>query len=84
MSSLAHRIAGFPAAALAAVKKRVNAIAPASDEAFRSDSDFFGEAALIPEAQDRLRAAMKRGFQTRDAEMNLGQLVADLGGQPNA
>jgi len=26
----------------------------------------------------RMEAAMKRGFQTRDAEMNLGHLVADL------
>jgi hypothetical protein len=32
-----------------------------------------------PEAQNRLQAALKRGFQTRDAEMDLGQLLGDLG-----
>jgi len=26
---------------------------------------------------------MKRGFQTRDAEMNLAQLVGDLQGKPH-
>jgi len=31
-----------------------------------------------PEYQRRMQVAMKRGFQTRDAEMNLGQLVANL------
>src|SRR5262245_28888134 len=30
------------------------------------------------EYQRRMQFAMKRGFQTRDAEMNLGQLVADI------
>jgi enoyl-CoA hydratase/carnithine racemase len=53
VASLAHRIAGFPAAALAAVKERVNAIALAPAEAFRSDSDRFLEAAKTPEAQSR-------------------------------
>jgi enoyl-CoA hydratase/carnithine racemase len=37
--SLAHRIAGFPAAGLAAVKERVNAISLAPTEDFRRDSD---------------------------------------------
>jgi hypothetical protein len=31
-----------------------------------------------PEYQELMQAAMKRGFQTRDAEMNVGQLVANL------
>src|SRR4051794_11960359 len=42
--ALAHRIAGFPGAGLAAVKDRVNAIALAPAGDFRSDSDRFGEA----------------------------------------
>jgi hypothetical protein len=47
---------------------------------FRRDSDLFGEAAQKPEAQSRFQAAFKRGFQTRDAEMDLAGLVGDLGG----
>jgi enoyl-CoA hydratase/carnithine racemase len=76
--SLAHRIAKFPAGSLAAVKDRVNAIALAPAEDFRRDSDLFGEGARKPEAQGRFQAAFKRGFQTRDAEMDLARLMGDL------
>ena len=76
--SLAHRIAGFPAAARALVKGRVDAIALASAEDFRRDSDLFGEVARTPEAQGRMRDAMARGFQTREGEMALGRMLQDL------
>ena len=76
--SLAHRIAGFPAAGHIAVKDRVNAIVLAPTEDFRRDSALFGEGVRNPEAQSRLRAAMKRGFQTRDGEMALGRTLGDL------
>ena len=80
--SLAHRIAGFPASGRVAVKDRVNAIALAPVEDFRRDSDLFGESAHNPEAQSRIRAAMKRGFQTRDAEMDLARMLGDLAEGP--
>lgn len=80
VSSLAHRIAKFPAAGIVAVKGRVNAIALAPVEDFRRDSDLFGEGVQKPEAQSRFQAAFKRGFQTRDAEMNLARLFGELGG----
>ena len=76
--SLAHRIAGFPAGGHVAVKERVNAIALAPAEDFRRDYDLFGEGFRNPEAQRRVRAAMTRGFQNRDAEMTLGRLLGDL------
>ncbi|MCM3871128.1 MAG: enoyl-CoA hydratase/isomerase family protein [Pyrinomonadaceae bacterium] len=79
--SLALRIASFPAAGHAVVKNRVNAIALASAEDIRRDSDLFIEGVGAPEYQERMQAAIKRGFQTRDAEMNLGQLVAELYGK---
>jgi enoyl-CoA hydratase/carnithine racemase len=78
VQSLAHRIAGFPAAGLAVVKDRVNAIALAPTEDFRRDSDLFAETVRHPEAQRRIQAAAKRGFQTRDAEMSLGRLLSEL------
>jgi enoyl-CoA hydratase/carnithine racemase len=78
--SLAHRIADFPAAALVTVKHRVNAIALAPAEDFRRDSDLFGAGAQRPEAQTRFQAAFKRGFQTRDAEMDLARLLGELSG----
>ena len=76
--SLALRIASFPAAGHTVVKNRVNAIALASAEDIQRDSHLFLEGAVTPDYQRRMRAAMERGFQTREAEMNLGQLVAEL------
>jgi enoyl-CoA hydratase/carnithine racemase len=76
--SLAHRIAGFPAAGQAAVKERVNAIALAPVEDFHRDSDLFGEAVRSPEAQRRIGIAMKKGLQTREAEMDMARLLGDL------
>jgi enoyl-CoA hydratase/carnithine racemase len=76
--SLAHRIAGFPAAGHVAVKNRVNAIALAPAEDFRRDSDLFGEGVRNPEAQSRIQAAIKRGFQTRDAEITLAGMLGNL------
>ena len=76
--SLAHRIAGFPAAGHVAVKDRVNAIALAPAEDFRRDSDLFAEGSRNPAAQSRFQAALRRGFQTREAEMDLPRMLRDL------
>jgi len=76
--SLAHRIARFPAAGHVVVKDRVNAIALAPAEDFRRDSDRFGEGARSPETQKRIQAAIERGFQTRDAEIDLARLLGEL------
>jgi enoyl-CoA hydratase/carnithine racemase len=83
VSSLAHRIAKFPPAGRAVVKERVNAIALPSVKDIRRDSDLFLEGAHSPEFQDRTRVAMERGFQTRDAEMNLARLLGGLEGKSN-
>ena len=80
VNSLAHRIARFPAPGHVVVKDRVNAIALAPVEDFRRDSDLFGEEVRAPAAQRLIAAALKRGFQTRDAEMDLAGL---LGGLPD-
>lgn len=78
VKSLAHRIAGFPAAGQLAVKERINAITLAPVADFRRDSDLFGEGVRAPDAQSQLQTAMKRGFQTRDAEMALGRMLGEL------
>lgn len=77
--ALAHRIARFPAAGQITVKERVNAIALAPAEAFRCDSDLFGEGVRTPQAQGRIEAALTRGFQTREAELALGSMLGELG-----
>jgi enoyl-CoA hydratase/carnithine racemase len=78
VSALAHRIAGFPDAGRAAVKERVNAISLAPLEDFRRDSDLFRESVSSGEAQHLIQTAMKHGFQTRDAEMDLGAMLPVL------
>jgi enoyl-CoA hydratase/carnithine racemase len=75
--SLAHRIAGFPKAGHVSVKDRVNAISLAPADDFRRDSDLFGEGLRSPEGQSRTQAALRRGFQTREAEMDLARLLGD-------
>ncbi len=76
--SLAHRIAGFPAAGRAALKDRVNAVALAPTDEFLRDSDLFLERSRHPETQRRTGLAMSRGFQTHDGEMALPRILGDL------
>ena len=80
VKSLAHRIAGFPAFGVAAIKQRVNTAALAPAEDFPRDSSLFLDSARKPEAQNRIKAAMKRGFQTREAEMALPRMLDNLAG----
>jgi enoyl-CoA hydratase/carnithine racemase len=81
VESLAHRIAGYPAAGHVTVKERVNAVGLAPVEEFRRDSQLFLEGVRRPEYQQRMGVAMKRGFQTRDAEMSLPRLLDRLSDQ---
>jgi len=76
--TLTHRIARFPAAGRLAIKKRINAIALAPTEEFRQDSNLFGEGAREPESVQRIQVAMKRGFQTREAELDLARMLGEL------
>jgi enoyl-CoA hydratase/carnithine racemase len=79
VSSLARRISQFPETSLVAIKQRINAIALAPAEDFRRDSNLFSEGAREPETQHRIQLALRRGFQTREAELDLARLVGELG-----
>jgi len=79
VSSLAHRIASFPAAGRAVVKERVNAISLAQVEDIRRDSELFLEGVQSHEFQNRTLAAMKHGFQTQEGELDLARTLGELG-----
>ena len=79
VSSLAHRVAGFPAAGRIWVKQRLDALTLAPADDFRRDTDFFLQAATSPETQARIKAAFALGFQTPAGELALGQMLAGLG-----
>jgi enoyl-CoA hydratase/carnithine racemase len=76
--TLAHRIASFPAAGQAAIKDRINAISLAPSGDFRRDSDLFAQQVSNAETERLIHAAMQRGFQTREGELDLGRMVAEL------
>ena len=78
VEALARRIGKFPDAGREAIKQRVNAIALAPTADFRRDSDLFGKEVQTAQTQDRIAAAMSRGFQTRHAELNLSGLLEGL------
>jgi enoyl-CoA hydratase/carnithine racemase len=78
VASLAHRIAGFPAAARTLIKERINAIALPPAAELRRDSDLFGEAFRNPEVEARSRVALQRGFQNRDREMQLARILPEF------
>ncbi len=78
VASLAERIASFPPGGIESIKERVNAVALASADDFRTDSALFGTAVGNPEVRRRMKLALARGFQTREPELELGQFVAKL------
>jgi enoyl-CoA hydratase/carnithine racemase len=80
VTTLARRMARFPAVGHAVVKERVNAITLPPAEDLRRDSDLFGAGAQDAAFQIQTRAAMERGFQQRDPELGLAQMLGSLAG----
>ncbi len=79
VQALAYRIARFPSGGQTAIKDRINGITLAPSDDFRRDSDLFAEEVHSAETQRLIQTAMRRGFQTRDAELDLARMVGELG-----
>jgi hypothetical protein len=63
---------------MVAIKERVNAITLAPADDFRRDSDLFGEAVRTAETQRLIQTAIRRGLQTREAELDLAGMPGEM------
>ena len=79
VAALAQRIASFPQPAVRLAKASVNAAELPLDEGMREESYLFQRLLRTQEAQDNMRKFMEIGGQTRDGELQMGELAAKLG-----
>lgn len=76
---LAARIASFPTQAVARAKASVIAAGPDPTEGLLTEAFLFQETIRHPSSQQRMRNFLERGGQTRDGELRVGALGAELG-----
>lgn len=82
VDALARRIASFPAGAVDLAKRSVrNAEDLSLREALLEEAHLFARTLRDPAAQDRMRAFLAAGGQTRGVEQRVAEVVADLGGR---
>jgi enoyl-CoA hydratase/carnithine racemase len=72
VEQLAHRIASFPAEAIARAKAAVAEAEPAVVQGLIEEAHLFNECVATPEARDRMQAFLKMGGQTREVEGRIG------------
>jgi len=78
VDGLARRIAAFPPEAVALAKQSVLNAETALTDSLLDEGYLFQQTLRIPAAQDRMRRFLERGGQTRDGELRVGDLVAEL------
>jgi enoyl-CoA hydratase/carnithine racemase len=79
VDALARRIASFPAEAVAHAKQSVlNADDMSVREGLLEEQFLFQQLMRTDAARDRMRAFLDAGGQTRDGELRVGELVAEM------
>ncbi len=73
---LAYRIAGFPAEAIALAKASVLNAEPPPLKGLLDEAHYFNRSVATAEARERMKRFLGIGGQTREVEMNLGNLDA--------
>ncbi len=76
---LARRIASFPAEAVRLAKESVNAAEKPLNEGLIEEAYLFQRLIRTDAAQENMRRFMEIGGQTREGELRIGDLNADLG-----
>lgn len=82
VDSLAARLAAMPPSAVRRGKASVLASQPDPTEGLLTEAHLFAETLRFPDAQNRMRNFLAQGGQTRDGELRVGALGAELGGEP--
>jgi enoyl-CoA hydratase/carnithine racemase len=77
---LAYRIASFPPHAVRLAKRAVDAAGPDDDAGLAAERDAFGECMSDPELDARFNAALTRGIQNREVELDLDAVLDKLRG----
>jgi len=80
VAELAGRIAGAPPAAVQAAKAAVLLAEPPVDEGLFAEAELFAGLLRTPEAAPAMRAFLAAGGQTREAELDVGELTRQLTG----
>ncbi|MDG2111034.1 MAG: enoyl-CoA hydratase/isomerase family protein [Actinomycetota bacterium] len=79
VNDLAYRIASFPPKAVALAKEAVNnAIDLPLEEGLLEEQYLFQQLLRTPEAQPTMRRFLDMGGQTREGEMRMGELAAEM------
>jgi enoyl-CoA hydratase/carnithine racemase len=79
VDTLARRIASFPREAVALAKQSVNAAALPLEEGLVEEAYLFQKTLRTKGAQENMRRFLDLGGQTKDAELRMGELCAELG-----
>ncbi|MBC7504738.1 MAG: enoyl-CoA hydratase/isomerase family protein [Sandarakinorhabdus sp.] len=78
VSTLAQRIAGFPADAVRLAKKSVEAAALALDEGCKVEAELFQTLLFSDTARQKMRRFLELGGQTREGELRVADLSAKV------
>lgn len=78
VAALAQRIASFPPGAVRAAKRSIEAAALPLDEGCRIEADLFQQVLFSDTAREKMRSFMARGGQTREAELRVAELSAEV------
>jgi len=73
---LAYRIASFPAEAIALAKASVLSAELPTLEGLLEEAHYFNQSVATEEARERMKRFLQMGGQTREVELNLGNLDA--------
>ncbi|MEE2776014.1 MAG: enoyl-CoA hydratase/isomerase family protein [Acidobacteriota bacterium] len=82
VDGLAHRIAAFPAEAIALAKESVNNAELPLEEGLRQEAYLFQKTLRTESAQRNMRQFVARGGQTRLGELRMGALALELTEDP--